>query len=171
MAPKRALLYGSRSPSSKTHSESLSTQLRDLLVQLNDHLQVRIQHQAQLVLDLPADEAVWEKGCIEETHALADLLAARSIPHDRDIWGFDVNHDWPWWRQTSVLPPASGLRIVDNFVGALNAARGFRYFHSRRARKRPVRARSASCNALVTGEEPGTSNSNRRADRAGEVRL
>jgi esterase/lipase superfamily enzyme len=26
------------------------------------------------------------------------LLSARGIPHELDVWGHDVNHDWPWWR-------------------------------------------------------------------------
>jgi esterase/lipase superfamily enzyme len=39
----------------------------------------------------------WEGGCIEETEALADLCAAKAIPHTRDIWGHDSYHDWPWW--------------------------------------------------------------------------
>jgi esterase/lipase superfamily enzyme len=30
---------------------------------------------------------------------LATLLSARGIPHTFDLWGHDVNHDWPWWRR------------------------------------------------------------------------
>ncbi len=61
-----------------------------------DHLE-RVR--AQTHLTLVCGQGPWEEGCIEETHALADLLAAKNIPHDRDIWGFDVSHDWPWWRK------------------------------------------------------------------------
>ncbi|WP_231635158.1 esterase family protein [Luteipulveratus halotolerans] len=32
----------------------------------------------------------------------ADLLADKGIPHQLDVWGPDVEHDWPWWhRQTA----------------------------------------------------------------------
>lgn len=31
------------------------------------------------------------------THALADLLRAKGIRHELDVWGFDSAHDWPWW--------------------------------------------------------------------------
>ena len=27
------------------------------------------------------------------------LLAQMGIPHRLDLWGYDVNHDWPWWRR------------------------------------------------------------------------
>lgn len=28
-----------------------------------------------------------------------DLLDRKGIPHLFDLWGHDVNHDWPWWRK------------------------------------------------------------------------
>ena len=30
---------------------------------------------------------------------LSDILNSKGIPHLLDIWGYDVNHDWPWWRK------------------------------------------------------------------------
>jgi esterase/lipase superfamily enzyme len=32
------------------------------------------------------------------THAFADVLRAKDIPHELDVWGWDVPHDWPSWR-------------------------------------------------------------------------
>lgn len=54
---------------------------------------------SQTHLTLVCGQGPWEEGCIEETHALADLLEAKGIPHRRDIWGHDVAHDWNWWRR------------------------------------------------------------------------
>lgn len=48
---------------------------------------------------LVCGQGMWEEGCIEETHALANLLEAKGISHQRDIWGHDVSHDWSWWRR------------------------------------------------------------------------
>lgn len=50
-------------------------------------------------LTLVCGQGKWEEGCIEETHALANLLEAKGIPHYRDIWGHDVSHDWIWWKR------------------------------------------------------------------------
>lgn len=33
---------------------------------------------------------------------LSAILAAKGIPHELDIWGTDIKHDWPTWR--SMLP-------------------------------------------------------------------
>ena len=30
---------------------------------------------------------------------LAGILGSKGIPHQLDVWGQDVNHDWPWWRK------------------------------------------------------------------------
>ena len=35
----------------------------------------------------------------ERSRHLSDLLRAKQIPHTLDLWGHDVNHDWPWWRK------------------------------------------------------------------------
>ena len=33
----------------------------------------------------------------ERSRQLAKLLKKKGIPHTLDVWGKDVNHDWPWW--------------------------------------------------------------------------
>lgn len=50
-------------------------------------------------LTLVCGQGAWEEGCIDETRTLAELLAAKTIPHVLDIWGQDVSHEWPWWRR------------------------------------------------------------------------
>ena len=34
----------------------------------------------------------------EGSRQLAGVLAAKGIPHELDLWGFDMPHDWPTWR-------------------------------------------------------------------------
>jgi esterase/lipase superfamily enzyme len=41
---------------------------------------------------------------------LSHALGAKGIPHQLDLWGHDVNHDWPWWRK--MLPYALERRGV-----------------------------------------------------------
>lgn len=35
----------------------------------------------------------------DRSRQLAKLLQQKGIPHTLDLWGHDVNHDWPWWRK------------------------------------------------------------------------
>ncbi|OQY44141.1 MAG: esterase [Anaerolineaceae bacterium 4572_78] len=35
----------------------------------------------------------------DASRRLADILSAKGIPHELDLWGYDVRHDWPTWRQ------------------------------------------------------------------------
>ena len=40
----------------------------------------------------------------DASRRLAALLTEKGIPHFLDVWGHDVDHDWPWWRK--MLPYA-----------------------------------------------------------------
>lgn len=42
------------------------------------------------------------------SYQLAHILGAKGIPHELEVWGYDVNHDWPWWR-----------RAMDHYFGRL----------------------------------------------------
>ena len=35
----------------------------------------------------------------EASRRLSEILHRKGIPHLLDLWGHDVNHDWPWWRK------------------------------------------------------------------------
>ena len=35
----------------------------------------------------------------DRSRQLAGILEKKGIPHWLDVWGNDVNHDWPWWRK------------------------------------------------------------------------
>ena len=37
-------------------------------------------------------------GALESTKRFAGLLGEKWIPHELDLWGHDVPHDWPSWR-------------------------------------------------------------------------
>jgi esterase/lipase superfamily enzyme len=50
-------------------------------------------------LVLVCGQGAWEDKCLAETHRLADLLVAKEVSHERDIWGHDVEHHWYWWRK------------------------------------------------------------------------
>lgn len=35
----------------------------------------------------------------DASRRFSDILNRRGIPHLLEVWGHDVNHDWPWWRK------------------------------------------------------------------------
>jgi esterase/lipase superfamily enzyme len=51
-------------------------------------------------LVLVCGQGMWEDttGALDSTKAFARLLADKGLPHEMDIWGHDVPHDWPSWR-------------------------------------------------------------------------
>lgn len=38
-------------------------------------------------------------GALPSTLEFAKLLESKGIPHQLDLWGSDVAHDWPWWQR------------------------------------------------------------------------
>ncbi|HEY3003014.1 MAG TPA: esterase, partial [Kribbellaceae bacterium] len=55
---------------------------------------------SRLSVLLVCGQGQWEDttGSLESTRRMAGLLAEKSIPHELDLWGHDVPHDWPSWR-------------------------------------------------------------------------
>jgi esterase/lipase superfamily enzyme len=43
----------------------------------------------------------------EASARLSQALWDKAVPNNLDLWGHDVNHDWPWWR-----------RMIDHYVGS-----------------------------------------------------
>ncbi|HKC63760.1 MAG TPA: hypothetical protein VKB86_08985, partial [Pyrinomonadaceae bacterium] len=35
----------------------------------------------------------------DRSRQLSQILSSKGIPHTLELWGHDVNHDWPWWRK------------------------------------------------------------------------
>jgi len=44
-------------------------------------------------------QGAWEDPMLEDAYSLKHILDEKGIPAWVDIWGHDVNHDWPWWRK------------------------------------------------------------------------
>jgi esterase/lipase superfamily enzyme len=54
----------------------------------------------RLSLLLVCGQGQWEDttGALESSKRLDALLSEKGIPHELDLWGHDVPHDWPSWR-------------------------------------------------------------------------
>jgi esterase/lipase superfamily enzyme len=48
---------------------------------------------------LCAGQGAWEDAMLIDIHRMEEVLKAKDIPAWIDLWGPDVNHDWPWWRK------------------------------------------------------------------------
>jgi esterase/lipase superfamily enzyme len=55
---------------------------------------------SRLSLLLVCGQGQWEDttGSLDSTRRMAQILAAKGVRHELDLWGFDVPHDWPSWR-------------------------------------------------------------------------
>ncbi|OLD66369.1 MAG: esterase, partial [Ignavibacteria bacterium 13_1_40CM_2_61_4] len=78
----------------------------DYLSNLNDDHILPMLRQADAIY-LMSGQGAYEAP--ERSRQLSDILKAKGIPHTLDLWGADVDHDWPWWRK--MLPHALGKLI------------------------------------------------------------
>jgi esterase/lipase superfamily enzyme len=46
-----------------------------------------------------AGQGAWEGPMIADALSMEGILRDKGVPAWIDLWGFDVNHDWPWWRK------------------------------------------------------------------------
>ena len=44
-------------------------------------------------------QGAWEDEMRVDLNEIDVILNEKGIDHWADYWGFDVNHDWPWWRK------------------------------------------------------------------------
>ena len=67
------------------------------LENLTDPEYLELYRQSRIIVC--AGQGAWEDEMLEDTLTLKRILEQKNIPHLIDIWGGDVNHDWPWWRK------------------------------------------------------------------------
>lgn len=61
-----------------------------------DHFYLNMYRNSKIVICV--GQGRWEKEGIEDTNKLKAVLESRQIPAWIDYWGYDVDHDWPWWK-------------------------------------------------------------------------
>ncbi|MBI5545290.1 MAG: hypothetical protein HY901_15475 [Deltaproteobacteria bacterium] len=64
-----------------------------------------LRHHSQI--HLITGQGAWEVP--NASRRFSSLLASKDIPHNLDLWGHDVPHDWPTWRK--MLPYYVGERL------------------------------------------------------------
>ena len=53
----------------------------------------------QSAIIICSGQGAWEGPMLDDARELKAILCAKDVPCWVDIWGYDVNHDWPWWRR------------------------------------------------------------------------
>ena len=61
-----------------------------------DHPYVEMYRKRRIVLC--CGQGAWEDEMFRSTSRMKELLEYKNIPAWIDFWGYDVNHDWDWWR-------------------------------------------------------------------------
>ena len=67
------------------------------LPDLNDPWYLDRYRQSHIIVGV--GQGAWEDEMLEDARLLKHILEQKGIPHWIDIWGHDVNHDWPWWHK------------------------------------------------------------------------
>ena len=62
-----------------------------------DHPHVQKYRESRIVLC--CGQGAWENDSIPSLNRVKELLAYKDVPNEIEMWGYDVNHDWPWWRK------------------------------------------------------------------------
>ena len=65
-----------------------------------DHPYIRMYNESSIVLCV--GQGAWEGPLLAGTRRIEPILRAKGIHAWVDYWGFDVNHDWPWWTKQIV---------------------------------------------------------------------
>lgn len=63
----------------------------------HDHPYIDMYKNCKIVLC--CGQGAWEDEMRHSIHQMKNILADKGIPAWIDLWGNDVDHDWPWWKQ------------------------------------------------------------------------
>lgn len=62
-----------------------------------DHPYIDLYNSRNIVLCV--GQGRWEGECLTTTKEMKNVLASKGINAWVDLWGYDVDHDWPWWKK------------------------------------------------------------------------
>lgn len=62
-----------------------------------DHPYIALYNARQIVLCV--GQGAWEHEMLPSNRRLAEIFREKGIRGWVDFWGYDVAHDWPWWRR------------------------------------------------------------------------
>ena len=60
-----------------------------------DHYYIDLYNQRKLLIVV--GQGKWEGPLVESTRRLDTVMCQKGIHARFEYWGYDVDHDWPWW--------------------------------------------------------------------------
>ena len=69
----------------------------EYLPKLDDHYHLPLLRNGERNIIIFSGQGAFEAP--ERSRQLSGILSNKGIPHWLDVWGHDVDHDWPWWRK------------------------------------------------------------------------
>ena len=67
----------------------------DYLPDMNDQIQLESMRKSSIVI--ASGQGDYEDP--DSSRRLSEILHSKKVPHWLDLWGFDMKHDWPTWRE------------------------------------------------------------------------
>ncbi len=61
----------------------------------SDHPYIRMYNERKILIVV--GQGAWEDELLASTRWLDSVLRAKGINAQIEYWGYDVDHDWPWW--------------------------------------------------------------------------
>ncbi|MGM9796404.1 MAG: esterase family protein [Parabacteroides sp.] len=65
-----------------------------------DHPYLALYRQKRIILCV--GQGAWEEDQLNSTRQMDRILREKQVPAWVDYWGYDVSHDWEWWRKQIV---------------------------------------------------------------------
>ena len=65
-----------------------------------DHPYIELYNRSHICICV--GQGAWEGMLLEATRRFEPILRSKGINAWVDYWGYDVNHDWPWWKKQIV---------------------------------------------------------------------
>ena len=62
-----------------------------------DHPWLELYRQSRIIIC--SGRGAWDEQMVADEQRMEAVLRDKGIPAWCDYWGYDVNHDWPWWRK------------------------------------------------------------------------
>jgi esterase/lipase superfamily enzyme len=70
----------------------------DYMAQLpEDHPYISLYNSRNIIVC--TGQGAWEDEMVRTTSMIRDIFVRKGIQSWVDFWGYDVNHDWPWWQK------------------------------------------------------------------------